>query len=80
MLVGEESKKDDAVKIGGGAAAGAVIGGILGGGKGAATGAALGGGAGTGVVLATRGKEVGLASGASVTATLADAVTVQIPR
>jgi len=79
-LVGEASTKGDAARIGGGAVAGAVIGGLLGGGKGAAEGAAIGGGAGTGVVLATRGKEVGLASGAAVTATLAAPLTLQVPR
>ena len=45
------TKKQDAAKIGGGAAGGAIIGGILGGGDGAAKGAAIGGAAGTGVVL-----------------------------
>ncbi len=80
VFVGEESTKGDAARIGGGAVAGAVIGGLLGGGKGAAEGAAIGGGAGTGVVLATRGKDVRVASGASVTATLADPLTLQIPR
>ncbi len=48
--------KQDAAKIGIGAAAGAAIGAIAGGGKGAAIGAASGGGAGTGLVLATRGE------------------------
>jgi hypothetical protein len=80
VLVGEASTKSDATKIGGGAVAGAVIGGLLGGGKGAAEGAAIGGGAGTGVVLATRGKDVSMASGASVTATLAEPLTLQVPR
>ncbi len=67
----EATKKEDATKVGAGAGIGAVIGGILGGGKGAAKGAAIGGAAGGGAVLATRGKEVELASGASLTATLA---------
>ncbi|MEQ1758649.1 MAG: hypothetical protein ABL986_10045 [Vicinamibacterales bacterium] len=80
VYIGEDSVKGDAARIGGGAVAGAVIGGILGGGKGAAEGAAIGGGAGTGVVLATRGKEVEVASGASVTATLAGPLTIQVPR
>ena len=39
------TKKDDAAKIGGGAAGGAIIGGIIGGGDGAAKGAAIGGAA-----------------------------------
>jgi hypothetical protein len=48
----------DAGVIAGGAGVGAVIGAIAGGKKGAAIGAATGGGAGTGVVLATKGKEI----------------------
>jgi hypothetical protein len=46
-FVGEQSKGEDATKIGGGAIGGAIIGGILGGGDGAAKGAAIGGAAGT---------------------------------
>ena len=42
------TKKEDAMKIGGGAAGGAVIGAILGGGGGAAKGAAIGGAGGNG--------------------------------
>ena len=48
----------DAGVIGGSAGVGAVIGAIAGGKKGAAIGAATGGGAGTGVVLATKGKQI----------------------
>jgi len=48
----------DAGVIAGGAGVGAVIGAVAGGKKGAAIGAATGGGAGTGVVLATKGKEI----------------------
>ena len=59
------------------AAIGAAIGAIAGGGSGAAKGAAIGGAAGTGAVLATRGKEVELAAGADITATTANAVTVE---
>jgi hypothetical protein len=72
------TKKQDAAKIGGGAAGGAIIGGILGGGDGAAKGAAIGGAAGTGVVLSTRGKEVRLGPGADLTATLQAPVTVRV--
>jgi hypothetical protein len=54
----------DAKVIGGGAAAGALVGAIADGKKGAGVGALVGGGAGTGVVLATRGKEVTLPAGA----------------
>jgi len=76
--VAEGTKKQDATKIGGGAVGGAIIGGILGGGDGAAKGAAIGGAAGTGVVLATRGKEVGFASGAPVSVTLTAPLTVRV--
>jgi hypothetical protein len=74
------TKGEDATKIGIGAGAGAVIGGILGGKSGAATGAAVGGGAGTGVVLATKGKEVRLGPGADVTTRLTAPVTVRVSR
>lgn len=57
---------------------GAIIGGILAGGDGAAKGAAIGGAAGTGVVLATRGSEVTLASGTDLAATLARPFTVRV--
>jgi hypothetical protein len=75
---GEATKSEDATKVGAGAGIGAVIGGILGGGKGAAKGAAIGGAAGGGAVLATRGKEVELASGTALTAVLAAPLTVTI--
>lgn len=74
----EGTKKKDAAKIGGGAAAGAVIGGIIGGGDGAAKGAAIGGGAGTGVVLSTRGKEVVLPIGTDVSTKLTEPVTIRV--
>jgi hypothetical protein len=74
------TKKQDALKIGGGAAGGAVIGGILGGGDGAAKGAAIGGAAGTGVVLATRGKEVQVAAGTPVSVKLLQPVTLRVTR
>ena len=72
------TKKQDAAKIGGGAAGGAIIGGILGGGDGAAKGAAIGGAAGTGVVLSTRGKEIRLGPGAPITVKLTAPVTVRV--
>jgi len=75
---GEATKSEDATKVGAGAGIGAVIGGILGGGGGAAKGAAIGGAAGGGAVLATRGKEVELASGTALTAVLAAPLTVTI--
>lgn len=72
------TKKDDAGKIGLGAGAGAVIGAITGGKKGAVVGTVVGGGAGTGVVLATRGDEVSLAAGTTVTTTLTRPLVVQV--
>jgi hypothetical protein len=53
----------DAKIIGGGAGAGALIGAIADGKEGAAKGALVGAGAGTGVVLATRGKDVSIPAG-----------------
>jgi hypothetical protein len=77
--VAPATKKEDAAKIGGGAAGGAIIGGILGGGDGAAKGAAIGGAAGTGVVLSTRGKEVRLGPGASLSVRLQAPVKIRVP-
>ena len=74
----EATKKQDAAKIGGGAAGGAIIGGIVGGGSGAAKGAAIGGAAGTGVVLSTRGKEVRLAPGTNLSVKLTAPLTVRV--
>jgi len=75
--VAESTKKDDAVKIGVGAAAGAVIGAIAGGKKGAAIGTAVGAGAGTGVVLATDGKEIRLAEGRKLKVSLTNPLTIR---
>jgi hypothetical protein len=72
------TKKRDAAEIGGGAAGGAIVGGILGGGKGAAKGGAIGGAAGTGVVLATRGKEVAVRAGTPVSVRLLAPLTVRV--
>jgi outer membrane lipoprotein SlyB len=76
--VAPATKKEDAAKIGGGAVGGAIVGGILGGGDGAAKGAAIGGAAGTGVVLATRGKEVRLGPGADLSVKLTAPVTLRV--
>ena len=76
--VAPATKKQDAAKIGGGAAGGAIIGGILGGGDGAAKGAAIGGAAGTGVVLSTRGKEVRVGPGTALSVKLTEPVTVRV--
>jgi hypothetical protein len=75
---GEQTKGEDATKIGAGAVGGAIIGGILGGGDGAAKGAAIGGAAGTGAVLATRGRDITLAAGTDIAATLATPATVRV--
>ena len=72
------TKGEDAKKIGIGAGAGAALGAILGGGSGAAKGAAIGGAGGTGVVLATKGKEVRLGPGANVSTKLSSPVTIRI--
>ena len=74
----EATKKQDAAKIGGGAAGGAIIGGIVGGGSGAAKGAAIGGAAGTGVVLSTRGKDVRMAPGTNLSVKLTAPLTVRV--
>ncbi|HWN86596.1 MAG TPA: hypothetical protein VNN99_15640, partial [Vicinamibacterales bacterium] len=64
--------------IGIGAGIGAVVGAIAGGGDGAAKGAAIGGAGGTGVVLATKGKEVRLGAGANVSTRLTAPLTVRL--
>ena len=74
----EATKGEDATKVGAGAVGGAILGGILGGKKGAAKGAIVGGAAGTGVVLATKGKEVSVNEGTDVTATLAQPLTLRV--
>lgn len=77
-LEGEATKGEDATKIGAGAGIGAVVGGIIGGGDGAAKGAAIGGAAGTGAVLATRGRDLELASGTDLRATVASPAIVRV--
>jgi hypothetical protein len=74
----EATKGEDATKIGIGAGAGAAIGALLGGGDGAAKGAAIGGAGGTGVVLATRGREVRLGPGADITTRLTSPLVVRV--
>lgn len=76
--VAEATKGEDATKIAVGAGAGAAVGAILGGGSGAAKGAAIGGAGGTGVVLATRGKEVRLGPGADVNTKLTAPLTLRV--
>ena len=74
----EATKGEDATKVGVGAVGGAILGGILKGKKGAEKGAVAGAAAGTGVVLATRGKEVAVNEGTDVTATLAQPLTLRV--
>jgi hypothetical protein len=76
--VAPATKKQDAAKIGAGAAGGAIVGGLMGGGDGAAKGAAIGGGAGTAVVLSTRGKEVRLGEGADLSVKLTAPLSVRV--
>ena len=75
----EATKGEDATKIGVGTGAGALVGAIAGGKKGALVGGAIGAGAGTGVVLATRGEEVRLGAGSTVSTTLAEPVRILVP-
>ena len=70
------TKKDDAIKIGIGAAAGAVIGAFADGKKGAGIGTAVGAGGGTAVVLATAGDEVRLGAGHGLKVALTEPLTV----
>jgi len=74
------TRKRDAATIGGGAVGGAIVGGLIGGGDGAAKGAAIGGAGGTGVVLATRGKEVRLEAGTPISVKLTQPLTVRVAR
>ncbi len=72
----EATQKQDAAKVGAGAAIGAIIGAIAGGGKGAAIGAGVGGGAGAGDVLLTRGQPATLPSETRLTFRLSAPVTI----
>lgn len=73
---GPTSHKEDATKVGVGAALGAAIGAIAGGGKGAAIGAGVGGAAGAGTVAATRGKASELTAETRVTFRLEEPITL----
>ena len=72
----EQTHRQDAEKVGAGAAVGAIIGAIAGGGKGAAIGAGVGGGAGAGDVMLTRGKPVTLPSETRLSFRLRAPVTI----
>jgi hypothetical protein len=76
--VAQGPTREDAAKIGVGAGAGAVIGAIAGGTKGAVIGGTVGGAAGTGVVMATRGDEVALPAGTTLTTTLTQPLVVRV--
>jgi hypothetical protein len=69
------STKSDVKKGGIGAGVGAVVGGIAGGGKGAAIGGVLGG---AGTVMATRGKEVQLPAGTTLSTRLTSPLEVRV--
>jgi hypothetical protein len=69
------STKSDVKKGGIGAGVGAVVGGIAGGGKGAAIGGVLGG---AGTVMATRGKEVQLPAGTTLSTRLTGPLEVRV--
>jgi hypothetical protein len=72
----EADTKGDVKKGAVGAGVGAVVGGLIGGGKGAAIGGVAGG---AGTVMATKGKEVHLNAGTTVTANLQEPLTVLVP-
>lgn len=72
------TKEKDALKIIAPAAAGAVIGRLVGGKGAARKGAVIGGAGGTGYVLATRGKDVRLGRGASLSVRLTAPLTVRV--
>jgi hypothetical protein len=73
------TKQKDALEIIAPAAAGAVIGRLVGGKGAAREGAVIGGAGGTGYVLATRGKDVRLGRGASLSVRLTAPLTVRVP-
>lgn len=75
-IKGRGSHEEDAQRIGIGAAAGTIIGAILEGKKGAIAGLVLGGG---GVFLATRGEDVELPAGTSLTAVLEEDLVLHLP-
>jgi hypothetical protein len=74
----ESTKEKDALEIGAPAAGGALIGALVGGKKGALIGGAAGAGGGTAVVLSTRGKEVSLPKGSTLSLRLTEPVSVRV--
>jgi hypothetical protein len=78
VAVAPGTKKRDAMTIGLPAAGGAVVGGLIDGKKGAGVGALVGGGAGTAAVLSTRGKDVRIGRGATLSVRLTAPLTVAV--
>ena len=80
-MVRRSEMKDEAAKIGGGAAAGAVLGGAIGGDvKSAAIGAAAGAAAGTGVAMASKEKWAVLPAGSRLVLRLEEPLLLPAPR
>ncbi len=79
VLRAPSTKKKDAGIVGGLAAAGAVVGGLLGGKGGAVGGAVVGGAAGAAVVTTDEGREITLASKASLSVEVSEGFTVTRP-
>jgi hypothetical protein len=80
VAVAPATKEKDAATIAIPAAGGALIGALVGGKKGAGVGALVGGGAGTTTVLATRGREVRIGRGATLTVRLTEPLTLTVNR
>jgi hypothetical protein len=78
VAVAPATKKEDALTIGIPAAGAAAVGGLIDGKKGAGIGAAVGGGAGTAAVLTTRGKDVRIGRGATLTVRLTAPLTIAV--
>jgi len=74
------SKKKDNALIDGLSELGAAVGGLIGGRRGAGAGTVVGGTAGTVVVTTSRGREVALGAGASLSVELLEPVTVVRPK
>ncbi|MEJ2320201.1 MAG: hypothetical protein P8Y10_08555 [Gemmatimonadales bacterium] len=80
-MVPRSGMKDEAAKIGGGAAAGAVLGGAIGGDvKSAAIGAAAGAAAGTGVAMATKERWAILPAGSRLALRLEEPLRLAVAR
>lgn len=74
---GKSHTKSNAIKIGGGTAAGAVLGGVVGGPKGMLIGAAAGGAAGTGLAAATGKQEAVIHAETAATFTMTKSAMVK---